>query len=157
MNVVVGETLVYNLTKKDGNDWKNVGKNIETDVSCKNGTSVFFTETSKVNRKNSDNNNNKHDPRREEFTMRIEAYTQVQQVYKSNKAACNKNVKKAKFTDAVEISSLGKDIQVAKQAVKNAPDVREDLVASYKEQITAGTYSVSAEQLANKLLSQAGV
>lgn len=86
--------------------------------------------------------------------MRIEAYTQVQQVYKTNKAARSEGAKKTSFADAVEISSLGKDIQVAKQAVKSAPDVREDLVASYKEKMKAGTYSVSAEQLAEKLLSQ---
>ena len=89
--------------------------------------------------------------------MRIEAYTQVQQVYKTNKAARSEATKKTSFADAVEISNLGKDIQVAKQAVKNAPDVREDLVASYKEQMKAGTYSVTAEQLANKLLGQAGM
>lgn len=89
--------------------------------------------------------------------MRIEAYTQVQQVYNTNKTARNENAKKASFTDAVEISSLGKDIQVAKQAVANTPDVREDLAASIKAQIKAGTYSVSGEQLANKLLSQAGM
>lgn len=86
--------------------------------------------------------------------MRIEAYTQIQQVYNSNKSTRNDNVKKASFADAVEISSIGKDIQTAKQAVANAPDVREDLVASIKEQMQAGTYSVSAEQLANKLLSK---
>lgn len=89
--------------------------------------------------------------------MRIEAYTQVQQVYNTNKTARSEGAKKAKFTDAVEISNLGRDIQVAKQAVANTPDVREDLVASIKEQVKAGTYSVSAEQLANKLLSQAGM
>ena len=89
--------------------------------------------------------------------MRIEAYTQVQQVYKTNKTARTEGAKKTTFADAVEISNLGRDIQVAKQAVKSAPDVREDLVASYKEQVKAGTYSVTAEQLANKLLGQAGM
>lgn len=89
--------------------------------------------------------------------MRIEAYTQVQQIYKTNQTTRSDSAKKASFTDAVEISSLGKDIQVAKQAVANTPDVREDLVASISEQVKAGTYSVSAEQLANKLLSQAGM
>lgn len=89
--------------------------------------------------------------------MRIEAYTQIQQLYNTKKTPRNENTKKMSFADAVEISSLGKDIQTAKQAVANTPDIREDLVASIKEQVKAGTYSVSGEQLANKLLSQAGI
>ncbi|MBR1691951.1 MAG: flagellar biosynthesis anti-sigma factor FlgM [Lachnospiraceae bacterium] len=88
--------------------------------------------------------------------MRIEAYTQLQQLYSTKKTARAESVKKPSFADAVQISSLGKDIQVAKQAVASSPDVREDLVAPLKAQIQAGTYNVSGEQLANKLLAQAG-
>ena len=87
--------------------------------------------------------------------MRIEAYTQVQQLYNAKKTARTESARKPSFSDAVQISSIGKDIQVAKQAVANTPDVREDLVAPLKSKIEAGTYSVSAEQLADKLLAQA--
>lgn len=86
--------------------------------------------------------------------MRIEAYTKVQQVYKTKKASSTNNTSKADFADAVEISSIGKDIQVAKQAVAASSDVREELIAPLKESIKAGTYSVSAEQLASKLLGE---
>lgn len=89
--------------------------------------------------------------------MRIEAYTQMQQVYNTKKTARTETARKPSFADAVQISSIGKDIQTAKQAVANAPDVREDLVAPLKARIEAGTYSVSAEQLADKLLSQTAV
>lgn len=87
--------------------------------------------------------------------MRIEAYTQVQQIYKTKKTARTNNTSKAGFADAVEISSIGKDIHVAKQAVTQSPDVREELTASLKARIQAGTYTVSAEQLASKLLGEA--
>ena len=43
-------------------------------------------------------------------------------------------------------------MQVAKQAVQNSPDVREDLVAKYKAQIQDGTYQVSSESFADKLI-----
>lgn len=89
--------------------------------------------------------------------MRIEAYTQIQQVYNTKKTARTEAAKKPSFADAVQISSVGRDIQVAKQAVSNTPDVREELVSSLKARIDAGTYSVSAEQLADKLLSQPAV
>jgi negative regulator of flagellin synthesis FlgM len=61
---------------------------------------------------------------------------------------------KATKTDNVQISSLGKDIQVAKQAVKNAPDIREDVIAPLKEKVQNGTYDVSADKFADKMLAE---
>ncbi len=87
--------------------------------------------------------------------MRIEAYSQIQQVYGANKV--NKTVKTQKsnnVSDTVKISSIGKDIQVAKQAVKEAPDVREDVTAPLKKAIQDGTYDVSGEDFADKLLAK---
>ena len=86
--------------------------------------------------------------------MRIEAYTQVQQAYKATyttKAEAKQGVTK---TDNVQISSIGKDITIAKQAVKDAPDIREDVVGSIKEKIQNGTYDVSAADFADKLLER---
>ena len=87
--------------------------------------------------------------------MRIEAYSQVQQIYGTSKV--NKTAKTQKATsvsDNLQISSIGKDIQVAKQAVKDAPDVREDVVAPIKSAIQNGTYDVSGEDFADKLLAR---
>ncbi len=87
--------------------------------------------------------------------MRIEAYSQIQQVYgtgKVNKTA--KTQKTSSVSDNLQISSIGKDIQVAKQAVKDAPDVREDVVAPIKSAIQDGTYDVSGEDFADKLLAK---
>lgn len=84
--------------------------------------------------------------------MRIEAYTQVQQVYNTNKLSKTKNTSVAKLKDELQISSLGKDFQIAKQAVANAPDIREEVVAPLKAAVQSGTYQVSSESFANKLL-----
>ena len=86
--------------------------------------------------------------------MRIEAYNQVAQVYNTNKTVRTQAAKPAQGTDKVQISQLGKDFQVAKEAVANAPDIREDKVAKVKEQMAAGTYSVSADDFASKLLDK---
>lgn len=86
--------------------------------------------------------------------MRIEAYTQVQQVYNTTKTPKSIKVSAASFRDAVQISQMGKDIQNAKQAVANVPDVREELVAPLKASVQAGTYSVSSESFANKVLER---
>ena len=86
--------------------------------------------------------------------MRIEAYNQVQQVYSTNRARPVAGVQKAQATDNVQISSIGKDILTAKNAVKNAPDVREDVIAPLKEKIQNGTYDVDAGSFADKLMER---
>ena len=84
--------------------------------------------------------------------MRIEAYTQVQQIYNAHKTNKAQKASNVSFSDQLELSSMGKDMQVAKQAVQNSPDVREDLVAKYKAQIQDGTYQVRSESFADKLI-----
>lgn len=86
--------------------------------------------------------------------MRIEAYTQVQQVYHSQKVNRSQKAGSASPSDKVQISSLGKDFQTAKAAVANAPDIREELTAPIKAKIQKGTYSVDNETFADKLLKK---
>lgn len=84
--------------------------------------------------------------------MRIEAYSQVQQLYNRNSTKqLKKETSQSRFSDQLQISSTGKDIQVAKQAVANASDIREDLVASVKSRINNGTYDVDSTSLAERL------
>ena len=90
--------------------------------------------------------------------MRIEAYNQVAQLYQTSNT---KNTTQAAKTngmgrDQVQISSTGKDYHVAKSAVANAADIREDKVADIKARIKAGTYDVSTDDFAEKLLSKMG-
>ena len=89
--------------------------------------------------------------------MRIEAYTQVQQLYNSAKVQKEANVQKKGQTDQVQISSMGLNIQAAKAAVKAADDIRFDKVNPIKEAIANGTYNVSAESFADKLMEKYGL
>ncbi len=88
--------------------------------------------------------------------MRIEAYTQVQQIYNTSKADKSRKSVKANLSEAdqLEISSVGRDYQIAKQAVAAAADVREDVTAPLRKSIQAGTYEVSVEKFADKLLNR---
>ncbi len=86
--------------------------------------------------------------------MRIEAYTQVQQMYQTKKTNASKSVSKAGFSDEVQISSMGKEIQVAKQAVANSSDIREELVAPLKSSVQSGNYDVNVESFADKLFEK---
>ena len=86
--------------------------------------------------------------------MRIDAYNkinQMQSVSKINKVSKKGTVSQ---TDKLEISQAGKDYHVAKQAVKEASDIRVDLVNDIKERLANGTYNVSDEDFADKLLER---
>lgn len=88
--------------------------------------------------------------------MRIGAYNQIAQVYgnQSVKKNCGSGtIGATSTTDQVSFSTVGKDMQVAKAALGNIPDVREDKVNALRESIANGTYQVSAESFADKLMA----
>lgn len=87
--------------------------------------------------------------------MRIDAYNQVAQLYgvQSNyKTQKTSSVSAPK--DQVSISQVGCDYQVAKSAVSQASDIREDKVAQLKSMIDSGNYSVDPGNFASKLLEK---
>ncbi len=87
--------------------------------------------------------------------MRIEAYTQVQQIYKTQKTSRSTSVGTTGSTkDQLQISDRGRDIQTAKAALAATPDIREDLTASIKERVQSGNYSVDNSSFAAKLLEK---
>lgn len=86
--------------------------------------------------------------------MRIEAYTQVQQLYNTKKTSKPQSTARTGVTDKLQISSIGKDIQTAKAAVSGSSDIREDVIAPIREKVQSGTYEVSNESFADKLFAK---
>lgn len=86
--------------------------------------------------------------------MRIEAYNAVSQIYSSKKPTSINKTNKSMGRDEVQISSFGKDIQIAKQAVANSSDIRKDVTAPIKAAMANGTYQVSDGDFASKLLEK---
>lgn len=86
--------------------------------------------------------------------MRIEAYNQVQQMYNTSKTTKSERTNSASQTDKLQISNTGKEIQNAKAAVLSAPDIREDVTAPIKQRIQNGSYEVSVDSFAEKLLQK---
>ncbi len=85
--------------------------------------------------------------------MRIEAYTQVAQLYKTNKTSSAKSTAASSMgKDEVQISSFGRDYQIAKKAVAEASDIREDKVAEMKSKYESNDYQVDTGDFASKLL-----
>ena len=82
--------------------------------------------------------------------MRIDAYNAVSQVYKTSAYAREKGmaVKKTE-KDKYELSDTAR---LYKAAVSEASDVRLDKVNDIKARIAAGTYNISSEAVAEKML-----
>ena len=88
--------------------------------------------------------------------MRIGTFNGINQIYNANslnKSKYTNSTGNMNFKDEVSFSSLGKDMQIAKNALLTTPDVRENLVSDIKSRMDAGTYTVSNEDFAEKLIS----
>ncbi|MBE5943507.1 MAG: flagellar biosynthesis anti-sigma factor FlgM [Lachnospiraceae bacterium] len=88
--------------------------------------------------------------------MRIGTYNMISQLYGTNsskKSNTATSTSYASFRDEVSFSSVGKDMQTAKSALATTPDVRESLVNDIKTRMANGTYEVSNEDFATKLMS----
>ena len=86
--------------------------------------------------------------------MRIDAYSQVSQIYQTNKLKKTVKTSETRAKDQYQISRSGKDYQIAKQALSEVPDVREDKVAALKEAFASGTYNVSSQEIAESMVSK---
>lgn len=87
--------------------------------------------------------------------MRIDAYNQVAQLYNVHKSVKTQKAQSTTYvSDQVSISQAGRDFQVAKSAVSEASDIREDKVAQLKNMVESGTYKVSPDDFASKLLEK---
>ncbi len=86
--------------------------------------------------------------------MRIDAMSEISQIYQANGKLKKVDSTKAMSRDSIQISDFGHDLQVARNAIAETSDVREDKVAEVKTAFENGTYSVSMSALADKLLNQ---
>jgi negative regulator of flagellin synthesis FlgM len=57
-------------------------------------------------------------------------------------------------SDKVTLSTEGREIQAIRQKIAESPEVREAKVAELREAIKTGTYNVSGEEIAEKMLSR---
>ena len=86
--------------------------------------------------------------------MRIDAYNAVNQIYQTSQISKAKTAAKtSSVSDKFEISDTAKTYQTARTAVSKASDVREDKIADIKARMAAGTYNISSEAVADKILN----
>ena len=90
----------------------------------------------------------------EAVSMRIDAYNAVNQIYQTSQISKAKaTAKTSSASDKFEISDTARTYQTARTAVSAASDVREDKIADIKARMAAGTYNISSEAVADKILN----
>jgi len=78
----------------------------------------------------------------------IKQYKINEKLNSESKKRINENVV---LEEKVSISSISRDVKLAKKAIEELPDVREERVRELKDQIEQGTYNVSGEKIAEKM------
>lgn len=86
--------------------------------------------------------------------MRIDAFNKISELYKASSVKSTSKSKGTSFSDTLELSQTGKDYQAAKQIVARTPDVREATINEIKQRMEAGTYNVTIQDVADKLVDQ---
>lgn len=74
-------------------------------------------------------------------------------VYNKKPAVSRKKTSVGEAYDNFDVSDEARVFQSALKAASSAPEIREDKVNAIKQQIEKGTYNVSAEDVAEKMLS----
>lgn len=86
--------------------------------------------------------------------MRVEAYSKINQIYQTKQKSRTQATVKSSGRDELTISSTARDYQVARQALANMADIREDKVTALKSSIDSGNYQVSADSFAAKVIAK---
>ena len=56
--------------------------------------------------------------------------------------------------EKVDLSTRARDIQQIKSALAKLPEIREEKVQDLKKQVEAGTYNVSGDKIADKMVGE---
>ncbi len=77
----------------------------------------------------------------------------IAQLQKNNNKY-DKYSKKSNRSDKLNISQKGQKIKSTKKELKKIPDIRHKKVQTLKQQIKQGTYNVSSEKIAEKIVNR---
>ena len=84
--------------------------------------------------------------------MKISNIFQATNIFQKNVKQKNEKKIIEKKKDNINISSKALDFQTAMKAVNNSPNVRQEKIDAITKKINEGTYFISSEQIANKIL-----
>lgn len=89
--------------------------------------------------------------------MKINGIHNIYEAYQSQMNSSVEKAKKVSEKDQVSLSNNAKDFSSVYKMLSEVPDVRTQKVEQIKQAMNSGTYNVSSEQVAEKILSQFNV
>ncbi len=87
------------------------------------------------------------------YYMRITGISNIINTYNVQKTAAVEAKKSIKNKDEINISETAKEYQIARKAVMQSSDIREDKINEIKNRIQAGTYKVDAKEISDKIVN----
>ena len=84
----------------------------------------------------------------------VQALQQYQKIDKVQSESNQKVDGSAAPEEKVNLSTKARDIQQLRDAVNQLPDVREDKVREFKDQVDRGAYDVNGQKVAEKMVSE---
>jgi len=86
--------------------------------------------------------------------MKISNISSVYEIYSTNKPAVSGKIDNSGTEkDDFKVSEKAREMQFTMKAVFSAPNIREDRIADLTSRINEGSYNISAESVADKILS----
>ena len=86
--------------------------------------------------------------------VNLEAYIKRAQESDTVDQSLQQGQEKASATEKVKLSHMARDIQKIREIVEATPEIRTDKVGQLKREIEAGSYSVNADKVAEKMLRE---
>ncbi|MBS5793539.1 MAG: flagellar biosynthesis anti-sigma factor FlgM [Lachnospirales bacterium] len=84
--------------------------------------------------------------------MKITNLFNTTNIYNKSNVNDKKLEKTKKSNDSFVVSDKARDFQTVLKAISNSPDVREEKVNDIIKKMEQGSYNISSEDIANKLL-----
>lgn len=84
----------------------------------------------------------------------IQQYRKQDKVYQANKEEAGTNLRAAVQADEAKISEDTKAFQMAKELIRDLPEVREDRLANVQRLVNKGTYEISDDEIAEKMIGR---
>lgn len=86
--------------------------------------------------------------------MRVDAINRAYEAYSTQKVTASSKTNKVASKDQVALSSQAKDFTSIYKQLQDVQEVRQDKVDTIKERMANGTYNVTAQEVASKMLAQ---
>ena len=86
--------------------------------------------------------------------LNLEAYVQNAQKKEDAGQVVREGTEQTSQKEQVNLSSAARDLQKAREAIEATPEIREERVSQFRQEIATGQYQPKAEDVAEQMLRE---